>query len=741
MRYRCNVLAVICVLAVLIGEVHAAPEEPAAPQHGQATFRVRVIDKLTSQPIAGARVKMRSGDRRSSNSAEIANDEKPRDPRAADTNDRGSSRCGPLATGRHAIEVAADGYVTQAKEFLVGGGKLEAEIEFRLSPSVPVEGTVRDVDGAPLSAQVTFQVAPPEYGKAVLKDADGRELTGPMPYYPLSSDWGQEIADEMTTDANGNYRLPSVPVEEDVWLQAWTLGSNYAFGKHRLRATADSPPGRVDLTLKPMRRGGSVEGIVVTPDGRPAVGALVEARYTRWPVHMRRERVQATTGADGRFRLDIIMDGTAQLYARAPGYALTFSRIPVRKQDGGDEPKIVLKRGRRLRAKVIDERDAPLAGVDVQIASDGGPGTRLCSTDAEGRFEADILPEASRFTLFKTGYSPIWSSKLEVQEAEETVIVMKRAGVIRAKVVSAADGRPIPEFALGRGAGRPLHVFAGDGSFEVDEAWRGINVVEAQGYLREFIPRMAPAAPGEGGVVEIAMRVDDPASYVQYGGRVTDDSGLPVADVELRLLCASDEPGSADDAVIINSFDSIVEGRAEQHRRIVRCQSAKSDDEGRFAFAGVPSTRRVFMVWWKQGMAPGKQTDLERLTGAARGQLEVRVQPAASVVLHIDRQEYPEADVFFSRPFLDPVVSLYDRQQVKLKPGQDAVEFKGLAPGTYQVLLRSGPRQANVLLRRYIRLRSGEQSNIDINAQRRERDRARGGRRRGGFSPQSISDR
>src|SRR6185312_11488516 len=97
------------------------------------------------------------------------------------------------------------------------------------------------------------------------------------------------------------------------------------------------------------------------------------------------------------------------------------------------------------------------------------------------------------------------------------------------------------------------------------------------------------------------------------------------------------------DSTPIFYLGSVVKGLAKKYQRIVRCERAKSDEQGRFGFAAAPRAPQTFIVWWREGMAPGKQVHLEQLRNADAGRLELRADPPASVALHIDRQAFPDA--------------------------------------------------------------------------------------------------
>jgi hypothetical protein len=250
-------------------------------------------------------------------------------------------------------------------------------------------------------------------------------------------------------------------------------------------------------------------------------------------------------------------------------------------------------------------------------------------------------------------------------------------------------------------------------------------VVDAKGYVRQISENLKGTSRDNVPVITFAFEVDDPAAYAKYGGRILDDDGSPVAGVELRLLCTVGAPDE-DHVTTITYLDNIVRGWAKNFDRIVRCESAKSDPQGRFAFAGVPRTSHVFLVWWKAGKAPGMHTHLEQLTVAAAEQMELIAEPAASVEVHIDRQAFPNAgQVFFFRPRRDATVELVTTLQLELDPSRDTVEIGDLPAGGYEVQLRGARGQGGALARHGFRLDRGQKLRVDLSAEHREGARRR----------------
>lgn len=678
MKGKRRVVAVVFILAfltseLLTSEACTAADETSAARVADATIRALVLDKLTGQPIEGASVSVWSQelpplelpDERLND--EYAQRIARRDLPAVRADGRGLATCAPLSPGRHIIEAWADDYVKQWKEIVIGGGAFEAEIEFRLTPGAKIEGAVRDAKGNPLSAQVLFiggSVEAPEFGRTKAMRPDSTTSISAVAYFPPFTSWTREAAAVAKADARGEYRLEFVPRNEQAWLLATAAEPGYRDLGRGVRATWSTLAG-IDFALE-HRLGRSVRGIAVDENGQPVAGAVAEqVGVTNRPVRRR-----AVAGADGRFRVDDLDGRSALLVVRAPGFAPRYHMVQLAEQDGQEETKFVLSPGHRIRGRVVDEQLAGVPQVEVALWPNDAPGASfLCLTDENGEFASDSLPAACRLGFSKPGYFAIAPRQLEVDVQGVTLFFIERRRARRIKVASAENGQPLREFSLGNSlrdfdAGKPIgrecHIFTGDGSVELSDLWKeppSQLVVEAEGYVRRFSGDLSLAARDEEDAIEIALEVDDAAKHVRYAGRVSDDVGSPVADVEVRLLCAVDGSRPENDIRLLY-LDSIIDGWAKRNARIVRCESARTDAQGRFAFAGVPRTDRVFMVWWKEGIAPGRRVNLQLLSDADAGQLEFRADPPTHVEIHIDRQAFPNAEaVSVFRSQVDEIVA------------------------------------------------------------------------------------
>lgn len=138
-----------------------------------------------------------------------------------------------------------------------------------------------------------------------------------------------------------------------------------------------------------LRGGGSVQGRVLDDAGLPLPGARV-----RLEKQARRDRhtYQATSDADGRFRLDAMALGSYQVNATKSGYAPT--RLPDRLEVEAsvDDVEIVLRPGGEIFGQVKGLDFEALSAVEVE-ADDGRGELHSAVVDYEGNYRiADLAP-------------------------------------------------------------------------------------------------------------------------------------------------------------------------------------------------------------------------------------------------------------------------------------------------------------------------------------------------------------
>ena len=196
--------------------------------------------------------------------------------------------------------------------------------------------TLGPSDAVALAGRVLGPDDRPLAGALVLIKSKGRG-TGPPSWQ--ESNVTLEGVDSIRTGADGRFATPR-ELEPDRLYRAEVV----AAGMARARTTWIDPPATAfpDLALRRSRGLRSVAGRVVDRAGEPVAGAVV-AQAGDGPTPTR-----AIADADGRFRVDGVLDGRAFLFASKPGF-----RIQARAIDpGASGVDVVLVRDREQPAPI-----------------------------------------------------------------------------------------------------------------------------------------------------------------------------------------------------------------------------------------------------------------------------------------------------------------------------------------------------------------------------------------------------
>jgi protocatechuate 3,4-dioxygenase beta subunit len=166
-------------------------------------------------------------------------------------------------------------------------------------------------------------------------------------------------------------------------------------------AVVDSPrPANAEPLLFILSPASSVSGVVSTPNGAPAHGALVRVQTALSPmisgVSMDLDEPITTSGSAGEFKLEGLRSGEIELVASAEGFAasapLHLTLMP------GEELKslrIELRLGGSITGVLYDEDGTFASGATVQVIRPTDYSTQLTSTDGNGFFSVEHLEPGS----------------------------------------------------------------------------------------------------------------------------------------------------------------------------------------------------------------------------------------------------------------------------------------------------------------------------------------------------------
>lgn len=587
----------------------------------------------------------------------------------------GSYRLETKSLGSY-MSAYAPGYAQQQAQF----GPLGTEDyrqDFQLKSEFVVQGTVVDRKGKPIEG-------------VSIRAFYGNE------HFVLS-------------DALGRYRLDRLDPGRPEHLVLATK-EGYVFASHEVATLA----GEVGVQDFELDAGVRVEGRVVDEAGNPVADAELFIGASRYHA----DKVTAKSRADGRFEFASVQRGSQQLAAEFTGFSFYSQPIDVpldRDRLGGLE--IVMRKGAFLGGRVFDEAGKALEGVSVAVRCNGNSLRVRGTTDHEGRFRLENLPDGELRLRFFTGrhrLQELWTD-VEALNVDDLQFTMLPAAGLAGKVVDDATGKPLTEFTV-RFVGAEL--MEGDrllSGYNAEWARRGRRFQNAEGHwdtgresewapgrvmgIEVTAPGYAPArAPRV--VATLEMLHEDNVLRVRRGvaidGKVQRaENGLPLEDALVKLY-------RADESVSHHSDDT-------HGRRLTN-----TDSSGRFRFEGVePGSYRVLAI---HGTRPGRLCDSFDVLAGSDASVTVELVDGARIdgVLR-DARGHARLGVTVRATLQSGGTEHYRREWETKTDDAGQFSFEGLPGGTLQV----GPSVAEGFapLRAFslsVHLEVGEQVTLDL---------------------------
>jgi protocatechuate 3,4-dioxygenase beta subunit len=316
--------------------------------------------------------------------------------------------------------------------------------------------TTKDVDGVRLALEV------PTVVRGVVLDAAGNPVAEAMVQglVELKNDERRFAMDRATTDEAGRFELNRL-----------APGKLTITAKHPERGNAKWGPDessvaqRAAITLR-VATTASIAGRVTFEDGTPAPGVMVMAP----PQQVGGTYVsfgppeQATTDAEGRFRLGGLDKGRYMLFARRndsspPG---PRARQEVTLELGEHKTGVelaVIAGGKRIAGRVIDPQGQPVSGAIVSAGQEregfafrmpvreGMPSGANAVTDPDGHFTLDDLQEG-QYTVWATDSMHADGEQKGVAAGASGVTVRMQGGASVAGVVRTRDGQTVSDYTI-----------------------------------------------------------------------------------------------------------------------------------------------------------------------------------------------------------------------------------------------------------------------------------------------------
>lgn len=301
-------------------------------------------------------------------------------------------------------------------------------------------------------------------------DANGKAIAGAKITPMLNvSNWGSSLdRNEIETGSDGCFRIPAVPAGRKYSIYARADG----YGRQTARTEANDAVNSVldagVLTLPTANL--SVSGQVVDPEGRPVANAQIDTYGEEQP-----DRLEVTTDAEGKFRLDGVCDGqiTLRIQAGRGSRQLTANiltdggaadlriilregRAPVQYLGGKGYEQILATNEKAIAGMALDEKGSPVAGVPVQVCChkvvrNGRMSWRFAdyrelsaTTDTQGRFAIPTQEDGEYSLLF----SPSKLAAIIVYDIpvgkRDLSVTLPEGGTVVGRLLRVERGRKIP---------------------------------------------------------------------------------------------------------------------------------------------------------------------------------------------------------------------------------------------------------------------------------------------------------
>lgn len=334
------------------------------------------------------------------------------------------------------VRAKAEGFAPQVVHWRKQGDPLQLPERYavKLWRGSPVSGKVIDASGRPVAgAQVELWLRGVGVARGTYVFGDRFDIAGR----------------KTATDADGIWRANDFP--DDL------RGFGFRISAPGYRATTDSGFSDFRSTTKlpytvlrdgswvvTLRRGEILDGVVSDAAGAPVPKARLVVGRDAWGTNL----PTTNTDAQGRFVFGGLATGPVVLTVESPWHKPVDVEVTLPLS----EPLAIrLAAGNVLRARVVDERGKPCAGLNVGV--DTWKTLRTLNfgtqTDADGRFEWRGAPdEAVSFSFGGCQNREFLNGLWLTAGAEEQIVVMKPALRLTATVIDAVTKKPVSHFRL-----------------------------------------------------------------------------------------------------------------------------------------------------------------------------------------------------------------------------------------------------------------------------------------------------
>jgi RNA polymerase sigma-70 factor (ECF subfamily) len=403
----------------------------------------------------------------------------------------------------------------------------------------------------------------------------------------------------------------------------------------------------------------------------------------------------ATTDADGRFRIEGLIDGEHALLIAADGYARRIeSKVAIEHGALRDRGEIRLARGDTLTARVLAANGEPVVGAEVRVAVRprvGLTGILFASapvrTESTGRAVFANLPRSELVVAVRASIGQPWHVETEVGSDEDLEITLPNAIAAHLKLVRDSapfDGavevvvRAGPPMGEVSAAGlvptidARLEALTGQpGEYHLHGLTPGVYTVDVLAErcaLVQTVVWVDPSSPPSPTTIELGVGHALEVSVV-------DASGRALSGCDVWVFPRADESAAYARSILF------AYGGFQAWDRLGR-GGRRTDGDGRVRIEHLPSGSAAVLVRHR-----GLGTHSEQIDVAA-GALAVVLRDAGSVRgVVTDSGRRPESGrvVLTRRPVLDPAAVAFPVANARVRldaDGRFAVD--GLTPGEWE---------------------------------------------------------
>ncbi|MDH3591654.1 MAG: carboxypeptidase-like regulatory domain-containing protein, partial [Planctomycetota bacterium] len=263
-----------------------------------------------------------------------------------------------------------------------------------------------------------------------------------------------------------------------------------------------------------MRSAGRLSGVVIGDDGKPVVGAQVNAQTVRPSAVAGRPDLHgvgwAQTDAGGGFAFDALPpDTTFRLSIRHDAYK-TFE-TEMNATDA--EQRFTLLAGNRLEGSVFDESRNPVSNANVTIMMDGRH-VKSVRTDGTGRFRVGGLGDGAFMVMLQSSEQNYIPTKpVAVEIGARNIELIARPGESIAGRLIGPDGKPRRQLQVAALSGETqvgqTWAWSQDGTFTINGLPKGIYTLRVTRYVQGEEPKSVTLEDVATGTTDAELTVPD----------------------------------------------------------------------------------------------------------------------------------------------------------------------------------------------------------------------------------------